>query len=43
MVLTIKAEGVGVQNARKWFGHNAPVHIALHRPMFWDRWFDAGP
>ncbi|CUH76317.1 efflux transporter, RND family, MFP subunit [Tritonibacter multivorans] len=42
MILTIKAEGVGVMNTRKWFGRNAPVHIALRRPMFWDRWFNAG-
>ena len=40
MVLTIKAVGVGVLNTRKWFGRNAPVHIALRRPMFWDRWFN---
>lgn len=41
MVLTLKAQGVGVINSRKWFGANAPAHISVERRTavhrFWER------
>lgn len=42
MVLTIKADGAGVLNTRKWFRHNAPAQISLQRRLFWQRGADEG-
>ncbi len=43
IILTIKADDVGVSNSRKWFHRNGPAKIKLDRSdrlRFWDGWFD---
>ncbi|KAB7610149.1 HlyD family efflux transporter periplasmic adaptor subunit [Amylibacter sp. SFDW26] len=36
MVITIKADDSGLKKTRKWFRHNAPAGIRLHRKLFFD-------
>jgi len=43
IILTIKADDVGVSNSRKWFRRNGPAKIKLNRSnrlRFWEGWFD---
>jgi len=34
MIITIKADDAGLKKTRKWFRHNAPAGIRLHRNIF---------
>lgn len=43
IILTIKADDVGVSNSRKWFHRNGPAKIKLDRSdrlRFWNGWFN---